>query len=54
MAEIVIKSKLKKFVKLRVASDLAQALDKKVEEILKNAEKRAIANKRTTIMPQDL
>jgi len=54
MVDLVIKSKLKEIVKLRVSSDLAKALNKKVETILKEAEERAKSNKRTTVMPQDL
>ncbi|UCD21091.1 MAG: DUF1931 family protein [archaeon] len=54
MVEIIVKSKLKEVVKLRVAANLASELNKKVEEILKKAEERAKANKRTTVMPQDL
>lgn len=50
MPELVIKSKIKKIVKLRISKDLPQALDKKVEELLKKAEERAKANHR----PQDL
>jgi len=54
MVDIVVKSKIKNIVKLRVSVDLAQALNKKIEEILKKAEERAKANHRTTVMPQDL
>lgn len=55
MANLIIKSNLKEVVKdMRVSSDLIDALNKKVEEILKKAAERAKANKRTTIMPHDL
>jgi len=55
MTGIVVKSKIKKVIKdLRVSADLAEALNKKVEEILKKAVERAKANHRTTVMPQDL
>jgi histone H3/H4 len=54
MTEIIIKSKIKDVVKLRVSVDLAEKLNKKVEEILKEAEERAKANHRTTILPQDI
>ena len=53
--ELVIKSKLRDAVKgLRVAGDLAEALNKKVEAMLKEAAERAKANHRGTVMPQDL
>ncbi|MBS3083122.1 hypothetical protein J4454_04240 [Candidatus Pacearchaeota archaeon] len=43
--ELVIKSKLKDAVKgLRVSSELAEALNKKVEAMLKEAAERAKAN----------
>ena len=55
MANLVIKSNLKKAVSgLRIASDFADALNKVVEELIKKAGERAKANKRTTLMPQDL
>ncbi len=55
MANLIIKSNLKQVVKeLRISANLAQELDKKIEEILKRAVERAKANKRTTVMPQDL
>lgn len=54
MTEIIIKSKIKEVVKLRVAANLAEQLNKKVEEILKKAEERAKANHRTTILAQDI
>lgn len=54
MTEIVIKSKIKDIVKLRISAELAEELNKKVEEILKKAEERAKANHRTTILPQDI
>ena len=55
MVELVIKSKIKQVVKeLRVSANLAEALNKKVEKLLKEAEERAKANHRTTVLPQDL
>ncbi len=55
MVELVIKSKIKEVIKeLRVSANLADALNKKIEEILKKAEERARANHRTTVLPQDL
>ncbi len=55
MTELVVKSKIKDVVKdMRVSVELAEALNKKIEEILKKAEERAKANHRTTILPQDI
>jgi histone H3/H4 len=54
MVDLIVKNKIKEVVKLRVSADLPEALNKKIEEILKNAEERAKANHRTTILPQDL
>ncbi len=55
MVDIIVKSKLKEVIKeLRVSANLAGALNKKVEKLLKEAQERAKANHRTTVMPQDL
>ena len=40
--------------KCNVSSDFYGALDKKVREMIKDAEGRAMANKRKTLRPQDL
>ena len=40
--------------KCNVSSDFYGALDKRVKEMIASAEKRAIANKRKTLKPQDL
>jgi histone H3/H4 len=40
--------------KCNVSSEFYGALDKKVKEMIKDAEKRAVANKRKTLKPQDL
>ena len=40
--------------KCNVSGDFYVALDKKVREIIGTAEKRAMANKRKTLKPQDL
>jgi histone H3/H4 len=40
--------------KCNVSSDFYPALDKKVREMIKAAEDRAIANKRKTLKPADL
>jgi len=54
---LVVTSKVKGFVrsaKMICAGDLAAAVDGKVREILSTAAKRAQANKRSTVRPQDL
>ena len=54
---LVVTSKVKGFVrnaKMICAGDLAAAVDGKVREILSAAAKRAQANKRSTVRPQDL
>lgn len=40
--------------KCNVSSDFYGALDKKVRDIIGDAEKRAMANKRKTLKPADL
>ena len=40
--------------KCNVSSDFYPALDKRVKEMIAAAEKRAVANKRKTLKPQDL
>jgi len=59
MVDIIIKSKIKEALPkelkdLRISVELAEALNKKVEEILKKAAEWAKANHRTTILPQDI
>lgn len=55
MVDLIVKSKIKEVVKdMRVSVEVAEALNKKVETILKEAAERAKANHRTTILPQDL
>ncbi len=59
---IVVKSNIKKVVKeldkenavSSVAEEVGPALDRKVEEILENAIKRAKANGRRTLQARDL
>jgi len=56
---IIVKAKIKEHAriddkKLRISDDFAQALDKKVKEIIVNACSRALENHRTTIMPRDI
>jgi len=52
---LVVKAKIKSVVPgYNVAGDLAEALDKKVEVLVKEAAARAEANGRKTIMAKDL
>ncbi|MEM4318385.1 MAG: DUF1931 domain-containing protein [Candidatus Pacearchaeota archaeon] len=53
---LIVKNNLKKVLPegMRLASDFAIALEKKVEEIIKQAAERAKANHRTTVMVHDL
>jgi histone H3/H4 len=52
---IISKSRTKAMAKkCNVSSDFYGALDKKVREIIGMAEKRAAANKRKTLKPQDI
>ena len=52
---LIVRSKVKSTIKgMRFAGDFFNALDKKVEDILKEAAKRAKGNGRATIRPIDL
>ena len=55
-AELIIsKSRTKAMAKkCNVSSDFYGALDRRVREIIMMAEKRASANKRKTLKPQDI
>jgi len=55
MADLIIKSKIKEAVpELNVAGEVAEALNKKVENLLKEASERAKANGRRTLQARDL
>ena len=55
MTNLIIKSNIKQIVKdLNVASDVAEALNKKIEALLKEAVERAKANQRKTLYARDL
>ena len=55
MAELlVVRSKIKDCTKCNVAGDVAEELSRKVETIIKVAEKRAMDNGRKTIKSYDL
>lgn len=51
----IVKSKIKELVgEINVGGDFADALDAKVESLIKEAVKRAEANGRRTIMAKDI
>ena len=55
MAQLVVRSKVKEAVgEMRVAGDFFDALDKAVDELLKQATRRAKENGRSTVRPADL
>lgn len=55
MPNLIIKSNIKEAVpEMSVAAEVADALNKKVEQILKDAEERAKANGRRTLQARDL
>ncbi|MBU0761086.1 MAG: DUF1931 domain-containing protein [Nanoarchaeota archaeon] len=55
MVDLIVKSKIKEAVKdLNVAGDVAEGLNKIVEELLKKAGERAKANGRRTLQGRDL
>jgi histone H3/H4 len=52
---LIVRSKIKSVAKeVRISSDFYSALDKKVEEVVKEAVRRAKGNKRATIRAVDL
>jgi len=52
---LVVKSKIKEVVKgMRFSGDFANAMDKKVAEMVKEAAVRAKANGRATVRPNDI
>ena len=56
MVELVMRTKLKQAVpkEIRISASLAEALNQKVQEIINKAVERTKANKRTTVLPQDI
>lgn len=55
MTKLIVASKIKEAVKeLQVSGDVPEALNKKVEDILKHAEERAKLNNRRTVFARDL
>jgi histone H3/H4 len=54
MADLIVKSKVREAVKgMNVASDVADALDKRVAALLEEAAARAKANGRRTLQARD-
>ncbi|MBT4541182.1 DUF1931 domain-containing protein [Candidatus Woesearchaeota archaeon] len=52
---VIVKAKLKEYAKgYNVSGDFADALNKKVEHLIKEACTRAEANSRKTVMAKDL
>ena len=55
MVDLIVKSKIKEAVPdLQVAAEVADALNKKVEQLLKDGAERAKANGRRTLQGRDL
>ncbi|MDP4012795.1 MAG: DUF1931 domain-containing protein [Candidatus Nanoarchaeia archaeon] len=55
MAELlVVRSKIKETTKLNVAGDVPEALSKRVEALIRDAERRAKENGRSTIKARDI
>lgn len=54
MADYIVKSKVRDSLDKNVSSDFFDALDEKVEELLKDAERRADENGRKTVFEYDL
>ena len=51
---LIVKSKIRNYIDLNVGEDVAKALERKVEDILKKAEERAKANQRRTVYARDI
>ncbi len=51
---LVVRSKIKDVAKMNVSSDFADGLSQRVEQMIRDAEKRAEANGRKTIRASDL
>lgn len=55
MVDLIVKSKIKEAVpELQVAAEVADALNNKVNQLLKEASERAKANGRRTLQARDL
>lgn len=51
---LIKRNNIREYTELAVADEVETELEKKVEDIIKNAEKRALANGRRTIQARDL
>ena len=51
---LVVKTKIKEYTKLNVGEEFSRAFERKVEDLLKDAEERAKANGRRTIYARDI
>lgn len=51
---LVVKSKIKEHTELNVGEEFSRAFERKVEDLLKDAEERAKANGRKTIYARDI
>ena len=51
---LVVKAKIKEYTQLNIGEDFSRAFERKVEELLKDAEKRAKENGRRTVYPRDI
>lgn len=55
MAKLIVVSNIKKVArKINIASDVPVALNKKIEQIIKDAVQRAKANNRKTLQGKDI
>ncbi len=54
MTSLTIKSKIKESTEFSVSEEFLDAIDKKVEQLVKEAEARARANSRRTLLARDL
>ena len=55
MADLIVKSNVQDVLdEMQISVEFYDALDDKVEEVLADAARRAQANDRRTVMPQDL
>jgi histone H3/H4 len=51
---LIVKNNIKEMTELSVSEEFIEAIDKKVESIVKEAENRAKANSRRTLYARDL
>ena len=51
---LIVRSKLKDYIKLNISGDFGEALSKEVERLIKKAVERAEANGRRTVQARDV